>query len=146
MGFGYDGGMPAITVVTGPPCGGKSTYVDEQAKDGDIVIDMDRIALALSPIGTKSFEYSQSVRTVARAARKAAVRSALGVAQGQRYLGIWIIHTDPSNDDRSVYRYAGARFVEMSPGKDVCFERLKNRPLVNQQLARELIENYYYKR
>ena len=49
MGFGCDGGMPAITVVAGPPCESKFNYVDEQVKDGDTVIDMDRIALALSP-------------------------------------------------------------------------------------------------
>jgi predicted kinase len=34
-----------ITVVTGPPCGGKSTYIQDNAKDGDIIIDMDRLKL-----------------------------------------------------------------------------------------------------
>jgi predicted kinase len=76
-----------ITIVTGPPCGGKSTHIEENCKPGDIIIDMDRIALALSPEGTDAFGYSQSVRTVARAARKSAVQAALGVAQGQR--SVW---------------------------------------------------------
>jgi len=107
---------------------------------------MDRIALALSPDGTEAFEYSQSVRTVARAARKAAVQAALGVAQGQRRLGVFIIHTDPSNDERSVYRFAGARFVEMNPGKRICLERLSKRPRVNQQIARQVIDDYFEKR
>ena len=135
-----------ITIVAGPPCGGKSTHIEENCKPGDIIIDMDRIALALSPEGTDAFGYSQSVRTVARAARKSAVQATLGVAQGQRRLGVWIIHTDPSNDERTVYRFAGAQFVEVNPGRLVCLERLKNRPRVNQQIAREVIDGYFQKR
>jgi hypothetical protein len=138
--------MPQITIVTGPPCGGKSTYIVENCKAGDIVVDMDRLALALSPPGTLPFQYGGKVREVARAARKAAVGVALRVAQGERYLGVWIIHTDPSNDDRANYRFSGARFVEVSPGRAVCLERLKARPVENQKLVREVIDNYYYKR
>ena len=37
-----------LYVVTGPPCGGKSTYVREHAKPGDFVIDLDRLALAIT--------------------------------------------------------------------------------------------------
>lgn len=36
-----------VRVVTGPPCSGKSTYVDEHANRGDLVIDLDRIAYAV---------------------------------------------------------------------------------------------------
>jgi hypothetical protein len=138
--------MPQITIVTGPPCGGKSTYVVENCKAGDIVVDMDRLALALSPPGTLPFEFGGKVREVARAARKAAVGAALRAAQGERYLGVWIVHTDPSNDDRAKYRFSGARFVEVSPGRAVCLERLRARPVGNQKLVREVIDNYYYKR
>ena len=138
--------MPSITIVTGPPCGGKSTYIAENCKAGDIVVDMDRLALALSVEGTLPFEYGGKVREVARAARKAAVGTALRVAQGERYLGVWIIHTDPSMDDRAKYRFAGARFVEVSPGRAVCLERLRGRPVENQRLVREVIDTYYFKR
>ena len=135
-----------LTVVTGPPCGGKSTFIRESAKPGDIIVDMDRIALALSVDGTEPFQYSDLVRLVAREARKAAVKAALGVAQAERRLGVWIIHTDPSNDERSVYRYAGARFVEMNPGKAECLTRLKERPVPNQKIARKVIDTYFGKR
>jgi predicted kinase len=30
-----------LTVVTGPPCAGKTTYVRNNAKPGDIIIDFD---------------------------------------------------------------------------------------------------------
>ena len=36
-----------ITIVLGPPCGGKSTYVAEQAQSGDVVVDYDALAQAL---------------------------------------------------------------------------------------------------
>lgn len=33
-----------LTVVTGPPCGGKTTYVEEQRQPGDLVLDLDALA------------------------------------------------------------------------------------------------------
>lgn len=135
-----------ITVVTGAPCSGKSTYVRDNAANDDVVIDLDVLALALTTEGTESHAYSDWVRKVARDARKAAVASAMRLAQGERYLGVWIVHTDPSVDDRRAYRALNARFVEMNPGKDVCLERLALRPLQNQRVAKPVIEAYYAKR
>jgi predicted kinase len=37
-----------LTVVIGPPAGGKSTWVLERAKPGDIVVDFDRLAFPSS--------------------------------------------------------------------------------------------------
>jgi len=135
-----------ITIVTGPPCGGKSTYIKEKAKPEDLIIDMDRIALAVSVEGTEPFEYGERTRKVARDARAAAIKRAVVLAQGERYWGVWIIHTDPSADERMMYRAMNAQIVEVSPGRDVCLQRLKSRPQRNQQIAREVIEKYYGKR
>lgn len=131
-----------LTVVTGPPCGGKTTYVENNALTNDIVIDMDRLALALTTSDVADYEYTESVMSVAIAARKAAVKQAIIVSQGQR-LGCWIIHTDPSVDDRYAYRVAGAKFVECSPGLTVCLERAKQRPLKNQKKIDKGIRDYY---
>ena len=135
-----------ITVVTGPPCGGKSTFIRSNAKPGDIVVDMDRIALALSVEGTAPFEYDLRVRDVAKAARYAAVKQALIVGQGERRLGVWIIDTDPSADMRRFYRSYNCQFEEVNPGRDVCLERLKARPVANHQIATKVIEEYFAKR
>jgi hypothetical protein len=132
-----------ITIVTGPPCGGKSTYIRENAEPGDIVIDMDLIALALTFGGVGSHAYPEKVRGVARAARNAAVKQALAVAQGERRLGVWIIHTDPGRDAQQMYRVSGARFVEVNPGKRVCLERLQSRPVENHKIARAVIDKYF---
>jgi predicted kinase len=135
-----------ITVVTGAPCSGKSTHVAQHATTGDIVIDMDRIALALTVDGATHHDYDEKLRSVARAARNAAVKQALSVAQGERYLNVWIIHTDPSANDRQMYRAMNARIMEIDPGKQICLERLGSRPERNKMVARKVIEDYYAKR
>jgi hypothetical protein len=135
-----------IQIVTGPPCGGKSTYINDRAKPGDIIIDMDVIALALTTPGTEPFTYTDKVRQVAFKARSAAIGEALIVAQGERYQNVYIIHTDPSPDQRAYYRAMGGRIVECDPGKDVCLERMKSRPKQNHAIAERFINEYYQHR
>lgn len=135
-----------ITVVTGPPCGGKSTYIQENMQDGDLVIDMDFLAKALLANRVESHSYDDRVRVVARAARNAAVKQALVTAQGERRWGVWIIHTDPGQDARRMYRAANAHFVEVNPGKVECLRRLKLRPVGNHRVARAAIDDYFAKR
>lgn len=36
-----------VTVIYGPPCAGKNTYVAEHSRSGDLVLDMDALAQAL---------------------------------------------------------------------------------------------------
>ena len=36
-----------LTVVVGPPCAGKSTYIRRMARSGDVLIDYDALARAL---------------------------------------------------------------------------------------------------
>jgi predicted kinase len=130
----------------GAPCSGKSTYVREQALGEDIIVDMDRIALSLAVEGTSEFEYSERIRNIARQARPAIVKGALLAAQGEHRLGVWIIHTDPSPQDRQMYRAMNAKFVELNPGKDVCLARAKERPEQNRKLSEKVIAEYYQKR
>jgi predicted kinase len=130
----------------GAPCSGKSTYVRDNAKGEDIIVDMDRIALSLAVEGTAAFEYSERIRNIARQARPAVVKGALLAAQGERRLGVWIIHTDPSPQDRQMYRAMNAQFLELDPGRDVCLARAKERPQPNRQVSEKVIAEYYQKR
>ena len=118
----------------------------DNAKGDDIIVDMDRIALALAVEGTAGFEYSERIRNIARQARPAVVKGALLAAQGERRLGVWIIHTDPSPQDRQMYRAMNAQFLELDPGKDVCLARAKERPQPNRQVSEKVIAEYYQKR
>ena len=130
----------------GAPCSGKSTYVRDHAKGNDIIVDMDRIALSLAVEGMAEFAYSDPIRNIARQARPAIVKGALLAGQGERNLGIWIIHSDPSPQDRQMYRAMNCKFVDLDPGKDVCLARAKERPELNRKLSEKIIAEYYQKR
>ena len=134
-----------ITIVTGPPCGGKSTYVSEHARSGDIIVDMDRIALALTTDDVGHHDYSPQVRQVARAVRKAAVYEAIKISQ-LSMVNVWIVHTDPTPESRREYSAASARYVEVDPGKKVCLARLDNRPKANHALVKKVLHDYYERR
>ncbi len=96
-----------LTVVTGPPCSGKSTYAWEHAQPGDVVIDFDRIAQALG--SGSPHDHPDAVRWVAIAARRAAVNRA--IVEHQRGATVWIVHTRIPQQDMDRYKAAGAELV-----------------------------------
>ena len=108
-----------IHIVSGPPCAGKSTYVKENAKDGDLRVDYDMIAQALG--ATNSHAAEGLVRTAAFGAREGAIMAALKDTEAES----WIIHTSPSEEHMKMYEEAGADFVNLDPGYEVCMERAK---------------------
>ena len=98
-----------ITVVTGPPCSGKSTYVRQHAKPGDIVIDFDPMAQAFGSLG--SHDHSAATRHVTIQARRAAIAAALTVHEQTR---VWIVDCNISPDRMKAYRQHGAAIVCLS--------------------------------
>jgi hypothetical protein len=84
-------------VIAGPPCAGKSTLVAELAGPADVVIDLDRIALALAAPGTAHHRYPDHVRFVAVDARLAAINRAATMPAVPR---LWIIHAHPETRHR----------------------------------------------
>lgn len=134
-----------ITVVTGPPCAGKSTYVREWAEKGDIVIDMDSIASSMTPFLDDEHDYSDNVRMVAREARKGAVRKALSIG-GMTRSNVWIIHTQPDREWLRRYRASNARMKTIDPGRDVCLARLAERPKGQHVKTRRVIDDWYHGR
>jgi hypothetical protein len=104
---------------------------------------MDVLALALTTPDVKPYEYSLFVREVAISARSAAVKRAMQVAQGERYLNVWIIHTDPSPNERAMYRALGGRIQEMDPGLDICLARLADRESASKAVTENVIRKWY---
>ena len=104
-----------MTIVGGPPCAGKSTWIRERAQAGDIVVDFDLLTNALTFGGVAGQEYSEDVGWVAVGARRGAVRAALSVP---RSVDVWIIDTDADQKE-----YPGAEVVILDPGMDVCLDR-----------------------
>lgn len=112
----------SLYVVTGPPCVGKSTWVRERAQPGDIVVDLDRIALAITSEDTRHHEYPHHIRGAAIQVRKAAVSVALAYCRkGDSY----IVHAKPSTKQLQMYRRYRAQVVELSAPWEVLVERAK---------------------
>jgi predicted kinase len=111
-----------LYVVTGPPCVGKSTWVKERAKTGDIVVDLDRLALAITAEHTPHHEYPAHIRKAAIQIRKTAVACALAYSRkGDSY----IIHAKPTQTANRAYAKHQARIVELHASWPVLMERAK---------------------
>lgn len=124
-----------IYVVTGPPCVGKSTWVRQRATRGDLVVDLDRIALAISTEDTPHHDYPPEIRYIAMQMRKTAVAAALRYG---RTRNAYIIHAKPTSRSLGQYRAAGAHIVELTETYDVLIARAKAErpPHIWQTLAR----------
>lgn len=97
-----------LTVVTGAPCSGKSTFVREHAKPGDLVVDFDALARALgSPV---AHEHSPWACQVAATAWAEVVRLVMRRHDGER---CWVVDSLPTPQRRWDYGLAGAELVTM---------------------------------
>lgn len=116
----------AITVVTGPPCSGKSTLVRERRRPVDLVLDTDAIAHSL---GYPDEQITWTLEHVARdAARVARIALLDWVLDGPLDAAVWIVATSPTPVLAGRLKRAGAAFVDLDPGLEVCLARAAARP------------------
>lgn len=114
-----------LTVITGPPAAGKTTYVREHAQPGDIVIDLDVIACALTIGATDEHDYPAHLIAPAKAARYAALKTAMPLS---RVRDLWVIDSSPSPASLRWYREERARIVELRAENAVLAARMAARP------------------
>lgn len=104
----------AIRVIYGPPGAGKTTYISEHRKVGDIVIDMDALAVALG--SPDDHDHPSSIKQVAGYVRVVAIRKALEVDADTWVVDTWlrtgILHETP-----------GCEYVVVDPGQTVTLRR-----------------------
>lgn len=131
-----------IHVITGPPCAGKSTYMREHAKDGDLLVDYDVIAQAF---GRKEPHASRIWPTdphlAAFVAQRAVIEWAVGHASD---VESWVIHTNPMPEDMEAYESAGAEIIELDTDMETCLERAEadGRPPGTDEAIREWFEKH----
>ncbi|QES45247.1 hypothetical protein DEJ49_33450 [Streptomyces venezuelae] len=111
-----------LHVVIGPPAAGKSTWVNDRAKPGDIVVDYDRIANALTSIHAEPHGHRRPHATVAFRAREAAITEALRHVKDH---DVYIIHSVPKPQAMTRYEKHGAEIVVLDPGRDVVEARCR---------------------
>lgn len=111
-----------LFVVTGPPAAGKSTWVQANARTGDITIDFDALACTLTPPHGSQHDHTQHVKTVTKAARQAAIDASLRLIADTN---VYVIHSTPSDQTLTRYKALGAQVIVIDPGRDVVVPRAK---------------------
>lgn len=108
-----------LTVITGPPCSGKSTEARKRHKPGGILIDYDQLAQALG--SPKAHDHPDPVRWVTIAARRAAIEAA--IKQHHAGAHVIIVQTRISRADAQRYAQAGAGLVTLTADADTLHAR-----------------------
>lgn len=110
-----------ITVVCGPPCSGKTTYINSNSVPGDILIDLDTIQAKINP----SHKHWQDWKDSALLSMAIRQRNSLlgGLCQMKRGKAWFIVHA-PSEAERLWWQdKLGAEIVLLHPGVEECKRR-----------------------
>lgn len=130
----------ALIVVTGSPGCGKSTWMRNTAKPGDIQIGSDELTNALTGQQESKHHHAATAKKVSKAAREAAIQEAIKQSD---LVDVWILISNLTEDKASMWRVYGAQFVVIDPGYDLALQRCKeNRPGYKHRL----VDSWYSRR
>lgn len=112
-----------VKVVCGPPGAGKTTYVREEARPGDMVIDLDDF---LEEVGGRRWDTDKKNVRAAFKLRDKAIRS----LSQQRTGRAWLIVTAPTEAERKAWKKALWRvtFKVLAVDADTCKARISADP------------------
>jgi hypothetical protein len=126
-----------LTIVAGPPCSGKTTYVATHASDGDLVIDLDTIQMTLNPSYRHWSQHEMDSSLLYRAIR---VRNELLGSLSRRTTGrAWFIVSAPSKAERDWWNSKlGGDVILLHPGVNECKRRaiIRGTPLAQDGIDR----------
>lgn len=104
-----------VTLVCGPPGGGKSTYVQEEASPDEVIVDYDRLVAAFH-VGPSHRADTSEVAAAARATVLNRVRA--GRLTARR---VWLVSANPNAE----LLFPHHDRVLCDPGRDVALERCR---------------------
>lgn len=116
-----------VTLVCGPPASGKSTYVEQNKRATDLVIDLDVIASGMA--GTTL--HAWGMKWLGGAVRKRnEILANLHKPDAKKHRMAWLIVSEPKAEDRQwwVDRLGATRVVVMEVGVSTCEARMLTDP------------------
>lgn len=117
-----DGGR-RVTIVWGPPGAGKTTYVEQHRKPGDLVWDFDAVRRTMT--GFPPYYREAQPHPIVMALRDSFFRYLIG---HRDTADVWIIESVPTRAERARRRQQlGAVFVGLLPSAEECKRRTVER-------------------
>lgn len=114
------------TLVWGPPGGGKSYYVKQNALADDLIFDLDEFVMALS--NQPKYSNPWPLTAAALAARDAILSYLCNDATAEKIRHAWLITSAATKAGRVSYLEAGATEVPLVPARYVCLDRIAQEP------------------
>lgn len=117
-----------VTLVVGPPCSGKTTYVKERWEPGDLVVEYDRLASALTMFDEHT--PASSLHAYIEAARQAVLSRVARRPPGLAPPNVWV--TTAEHNHVKYWAIADAirahDVVVLDEDPDECLRRLWKEP------------------
>lgn len=130
----------ALHIVTGSPGCGKSTWMRNTAKPGDIQIGSDELTNALTGQQESKHHHTTTAKKVSKAAREAAIQEAI---KHRNQVDVWVLISNLTDSQAAQWRRHGARFIVIDPGYDLAMQRCRaHRPGYKHRL----VDSWYSKR
>lgn len=131
-----------IVVVTGPPCSGKTTYVEEHMTENDVAYDFDKIVRAITTKKDHSAKMPVGL-DVAEAIRWAFLKKS---AKSNEIDTVFMITVNQTQRLKKVLEKLDleVKYVKMELSKEECLDRLQkdeNRP--DKEAWAKIIEKYF---
>lgn len=127
-----------VYLIYGSPCSGKSTYINEHMKAGDIVCDVDRIYSAISLNEEHQTElYAQEVASWLNSSLLDIIRDRKG-----KWKNAYVVSLANTEEklQQAKDRIKADECIFIDTPYEVCMERAKERPFYFQWLIEEWFE------
>lgn len=114
-----------VTLVCGPPCSGKNTWVRAHSHPGDLIVDLDALYHALNPHPQRdTHDQPATLTPFALDARDTIINRLLHGDHNLR--AAWIIHSAPQATTRAQWKQRGATIVMINATLDTLTTRAQH--------------------